>query len=558
MNEQSFPGDPFERNDPNQRLSSGELVPVWRDGDEVECYSPLCDNTSVDVAIVGGGITGLTAALELAQRGVRVALVEARTVGAGVTGRSSAHLTAMLDARFHTLRSRFDDETARIAWRAGAEAIGIIERNARMFDRDCGFAYVDGWLYSENEEGMDEVRLEEMALRELGVPAELGNDVPLPFTATGGIRVPHQAIIHPLRYVELLAQAAARAGCRLYERTRAIDIESEENCVKVICEHGTITADHAIVATHVPVLRRFALTQSEAHPCRSYMVALDVRNIDSVPNALFWDTDQPYHYIRRFNDGSETPLLLVGGADHRTGAEPHPWTHLDNLERYCRERFDVQRVVRRWSAQVYQPADGLPYIGRAPFADNIHVATGYDGNGLTLGTIGAAAIARGIAGEKSEYLEAFSARRVKMVSTVGHIVSEGVKMVGGFLGDLFSPDTDEPVDLDRGEGCTVKIEGDQVSIYRDYDGTMHALSASCSHVGCTVEWNSVEQTWDCPCHGGRYNRYGHVLEGPPTRDLLCLESIHPEQMLRPARIGDPAKTSEREQENGEQMPEPAT
>lgn len=554
MNNPSFPGDPFERNDPYQRLGSGELLPVWRDEDEVECYSPLSESIQVDVVVVGGGITGVTAALDLAKRGMRVALLEARTIGAGVTGRSSAHLTAMLDARLHTIRSRFDDEAAQRAWRAGAEAIGIIESNARTFEKDCGFGYVDGWLYSENEEGMDEVRKEEMALRELGIPVELSYEVPLPYSTVGALRVPQQAIFHPLLYIEQLAQAAARAGCKIYEHTRAVDIESEDERVTVKCEHGTVTADRVIVATHVPVLRRFALTQSEAHPCRSYMLALSIRNIDQVPNALFWDTEQPYHYIRRFEGGSEGPLLLVGGADHRTGAEEHPWARLDDLERFYRERFDVAQVVRRWSAQVYQPADGLPYIGKAPFAENIYVATGYDGNGLTLGTISATAIAREIAGEESEYLELFNARRVKLMATVGHVVSEGVKIVGGFLGDLFSPDTDKPVDLDRGEGRTVKIEGDHVGIYRDYDGTVHALSADCTHVGCTVQWNPVEQSWDCPCHGGRYDRYGCVIEGPPTRNLTCLESIHPERMLKSGQAtGNPESST-----GTGAMPEPAT
>jgi glycine/D-amino acid oxidase-like deaminating enzyme/nitrite reductase/ring-hydroxylating ferredoxin subunit len=496
---------------------------LWRAGAAAPAFSPLSGDLDVDVAIIGAGITGLTAAAHLAAAGRSVAVLEMRTVGAGETGQTTAHLTEAFDTRFSSLIKDFGEEAARLVARSHREAINEIERLARIHGIACDFTRVPGFLYTERQADLDQLSEELAAARQAGVQAEWLNAVPLPYRVAGGIRFLDQARVHPLRYLHGLADALSRAGVRIFEQTRALGVAEDETC-RVETDRGVVMARHVIVAANVPVNNR-VFTHTFLYPYRSYAIAAPLLAGDL--DGLFWDTDDPYHYTRvQEVDGRR--MLIVGGEDHKTGTEPETGRCYEALERYVHDRFDVGPIEHRWSGQIIETADGLPCIGRNALESRVFIAGGYSGNGITYGTYAGMLLADLAVGRDHPAAELYKPTRFTPMASAKDYLLENLDFPRYFVLDrLTTHDAEAGTadDVAPGEGRLLLVEGEKLAVYRDDGGVLHTLSPVCTHMACDVRWNSAERSWDCPCHGSRFSPEGRVINGPAVKDLERKEHL---------------------------------
>ena len=508
-------------------------------------FPPLMANAEVDVVIIGGGITGLTAAMLLAASGKRVSLVEARRIGCGVSHRSTTHLTEAVDMRYQQIESDFGKEGARLVAQSSRAAIEKVDELVKACSIPCDFTRRSGYLYSEKAEDLGMLQKELEAASRAGLPVELLAKAPLPFATKGALRFPDQAQMHMVRYLASLATAAQAKGAHIYEASRVITVEDGEPCI-VHLEHGpVIRAKNVFVATHAPLNRLFLQTKIAAY--RSYVLAFpDVR----IADGLFWDTEDPYHYLSSFDiDG--VPYLILGGEDHKTGVTSDTDAHLDSLLAWTKQRFPVPAPSYRWSAQVEQPVDGLPFIGRNSLSEHVFVATGFSGNGTTFGTVAAMIVADLVNGRESPWADLYSATRVKPISAASTYVHENIDFPMHLVSDwLHPPEAKTPGEIGPGEGKTIRLRGERLAMYRDPQGTLHAVSSVCTHLGCLVKFNNAEKTWDCPCHGSRFGVDGAVLDGPATRPLAkkTIEARHGSGTIEATDVASEPKRSRKDAE----------
>ena len=489
---------------------------IW-DDKKLPQHPPLEGEERVDVAIVGGGITGLTAARLLDAAGKKVTVLEQSRIGTGTTGGTTAHVTQVPDRRYADLVSKFGRDAIRQvveSTRAAMERIAsFVEEDAI----DCDFARIPAWLYTESEDEVSRLGEEADASRSVGMPAEFVREVPLPFPTAGGVRYDNQARFHPLKY---LGGLAAKLEGRIHEETRVLKVEGD-GPYRVETEGGTVVADAVLFATHTPA--GFSLLHAELEPLRSYVLGVRLRDQEP-PDGLFFDTADPYHYTRRQGD-----VLIVGGKDHKTG-HGDPEESYRELEEYVRERWNVESIDHRWSAQFYDPPDGLPLIGQALTSSKVFVATGYSGTGMVFGTVGGMLLADLALEREPEWAEVYRTSRLKPLAGGPHIAKLNLEVAKDFVKDRLTTDRIEDVsEIPVGEGQVVRLGGEKVAVYRETPGKVHAVSPVCTHAGCLVHWNGSEKSWDCPCHGSRFSPDGEVLEGPAVKGL---EPVQIEELAR--------------------------
>jgi glycine/D-amino acid oxidase-like deaminating enzyme/nitrite reductase/ring-hydroxylating ferredoxin subunit len=492
---------------------------VWSESTPAPPYPVLDGNVGVDVAIVGGGITGITAALLLQRAGKRCAVIEARRIGKGETGKSTAHLTTLLDAPYHTLVSRFGMDGARLAAAAQRAAIDRIASLGDELNVACDFRRIPGYLYAERQRDVAELEREAETCAKLGLDATLVGAVPLPFPVARGLRIDNQAAMHPRIYLQALAAAFTADGGSLFEETQVVAIDEGDLC-RVISDRGVVTARAVIVAAHVPIANR-VLLHAKLAAYRSYVVSVDA---GSEPDAMFWDMAQPYHYIRKQRVGGRE-LLMIGGEDHKVGELEDTTLPFARLESYVQARFGRAPAATdfRWSGQIVMSADGLPYVGRNSLSSRVYVATGYGGNGITQGTLAAMVLSDEVCGLANPFAELLNATRIKPLASAKAVVSENVDFPRHLVGDRLSLRRGDHshglASIAPGEGKVVTLEGEHLAVYRNANGQLSALSPVCTHLGCIVHWNSTEVSWDCPCHGSRFDPQGRVLNGPAVAAL---------------------------------------
>lgn len=482
---------------------------VWQGSAQWVSFPRLGQDVEADVAVIGAGITGVTAATLLQRGGKKVVLIEAAEVGAGTTGNTSGHLTTMPDRRYSTLLQTFGEEAATGVRRSMQAALDLVESLATGGDQ---FFRLPGYLYTESAEDTASLEAELEAAQRVGLEATLVRDVPLPFATRGGVRIENQAQFQPLAYIRRLAQALLKDGSQVFEHSPVLGLTDGEPC-EVRTMDGTVRAKDVVLATHLPL--GVNVLQTEAAPYRSYVMGVMLRK--EPPEGLFWDTAEPYHYTRTYTHNGES-VLIVGGADHKTG-EADTQAHFERLEAYVSEHFEVQAVRYRWSSQLYEPADGLPYIGLSPFAEHIHVGTGYSGDGLTFGSLAGLMLARDLLGEPNPWHDLLSPRRLTPTASAKDWLSENLDVARHLADDHLQGDEEDFGEVGSGEGKVVTKGAQKLAVYRSEDGTLNVRSAVCPHLGCVVHWNGAETSWDCPCHGSRFAPTGEVLVGPALSGL---------------------------------------
>lgn len=514
------------------RSDSGQLTSCWMQTADVPSFSALQENAQTDVCIIGAGIAGLSTAYLLTQQGKSVVVLDDGPIAGGQTQRTTAHLANAIDDRYYEIERLHGKEGARLAAESHTAAIDQIERICATEGIACDFERLDGYLFNPPGRGIDELERELAAAQRAGLAdVEMLERAPLaPFDTGPCLRFPQQGQFHPLKYLAGLAQAITRRGGRIFTQTHVERVEGGPSARVTTRGGHVVHAQAIVVATNVPINDRVALhTKMAAY--LSYVVAGPVPR-GSVARGLYWDTQDPYHYVRlQHGDGAGEPahdLLVIGGEDHRTGQASDAPARFERLEAWARERFPALGPIElRWSGQVMETLDGLAFIGRNPLdADNVYVATGDSGMGMTHGTLAGMLLTDLLLGRSNPWANVYDPSR-KPIRAPLEFLRENLKTnlqyADWVTGGDVSSDNEIPLD----SGAVVRQGMTKLAVYRDADGRLHQCSAVCPHLGCIVTWNGAEKTWDCPCHGSRFDCFGKVINGPANGDLAPVEAAEP-------------------------------
>ena len=492
------------------------MTSVWLATGPERTFGDLDQDVRADVAVIGGGIVGITTALLLQEAGVDVVLLEASRLAHGVSGHTTAKVTSQHGLAYAELRSRFGPAGAHTYADANQAALEWIAARVAADGIDCDFRRRSAYAYVTSPADRHKIDQEVEAADQAGLPAWLAETTPLPFAVEAAVRFDNQAEFHAGRYLAALADRLTAAGGRVFERSHAVEVGSDGDRV-VKTPGGRVTTGHVVVATHFPFLDR-SLAFARLSPQRSY--AILCRIAGAPPEGMFISGDSPSRSVRGVPlDGEE--LLLVGGEGHRTGTGGDTRVRYRRLETFAREHWDVRSVDYRWSAQDNTTLDGVPYVGSlTPWDEHVLMATGFAKWGMTGGTAAAMMLADRILGKDNPWASLFDPGRLTLHASLPRFVKENTEIGLRFVGDrLTRPGRRSLADLSPGEGAIVRHGGEKVAAFRDDDGTVTALSPVCSHLGCQVAFNAAERSWDCPCHGSRFAVDGSVLQGPAVHRL---------------------------------------
>ncbi len=509
-----------------------ETNSYWIDNSPAPRFSALKEDIAVDVLIVGAGITGITAAYLLKRAGCNVALVDKDRCLSHETSYTTAHLTCVTDTLLSELVESFGNDHAQAIWDAQLAAIDTIDRIAWREQIKCQFEWVPGYLFNpsaetyraDQEKNAIDLAREAKLANELGFDAQVIKSVPL--FQRPGIRYENQAKFHPRKYLlALLRLLGAGKGCQIYESTEIEAIEGTLITATTSDGHR-IHCEHVLVATHVPLqgkagLLTATLLQSKLAPYSSYVIGGWVPR-NTVPEALFWDTGDPYDYLR-VDRRHDHDFVIFGGEDHKTGQVEETSHCFNRLEQRLKQLLPDISVTHRWSGQVIETNDGVPYIGE--HAKRQFVATGFSGNGMTFGTLSAMIFADHVTAKANPWAELFDPARTKVKGGLWDYIRENKDYPYYLIRDRFAGSGGHSLrSVKRGTGEVIDLDGHAAAVYRGLDGQVHVRSAVCTHMGCYVSWNDAERTWDCPCHGSRFKVNGEVIAGPAEDPLAPIES----------------------------------
>ncbi len=501
---------------------SGRTTSVWMATGDVPEFGPLAHEASADVCVVGAGIAGLTVGYLLAREGKSVVVLDDGPVAGGETARTTAHLVNALDDRYYELERLHGERGARLAAESHTAAVDQIEEIIEREGIDCDFERLDGYLFVGPGQSTEQLGHELRAAHRCGL-TEIKYVERLPYEAYdfgAALHFPYQGQFHILKYMNGLARAYTNLGGRLHTHTHADKIEGDGETARVTTAEGhVVTASAVVVATNTPVNDLVSIHTKQA-PYRTYVVGARVPK-GAVPRMLVWDTEDPYHYVRLQSVDEASDVLIVGGEDHKTGQADDFDERFRRLEEWTRERFpSVEAFEYRWSGQVMEPVDGLAYIGRNPGdADNVYIATGDSGNGMTHGTIAGMLIRDLILGHDNAWATLYDPSRLSLRAG-GEYARENLNVAAQYADYLTGGEVSTPDEVAPGTGAIMRRGLSKVALFRDDNGTLHEFSAVCTHLGCVVDFNDKERSWDCPCHGSRFDPTdGHVLNGPAIEGL---------------------------------------
>lgn len=493
-----------------------KYVSYWIDSTPETGYPELTGDLSVDVAVVGAGIVGLTTALLLKRAGRSVAVIESRKIVEQVTGRTTAKLTSLHGLIYSYLIKSFGEDRARAYADSNQAAIEMVDTIRKQLRSECDFERLSAYTVTESKEQVLALEAEAEAAAKLGLPVDFVTETTLPFPIAGAVRFDNQARFHPRKYLLSVAQAVNGDGCAIFENTQVLDVEEGTPC-EVVTDKGKIAAREVVIATNIPILDKGAFF-AKVYP-RQHVV-LGIRVVpEHVPDGMFPAVGEPAYSVR-VHPTAEGPLLIVSGRGYRTG-------HADTsqmsreLQWFVRNRFQVTAIEYEWINQDYDSADRVPYVGHlTPGSKHLYTATGFNAWGLTNGTVAATIISDDIIGNHNRWSGLYRAARVNLKASGVKLLKENVHVGDMWLRDKLASGHQKTVEtVAPGEGEIIDLHGKKAAVHRDEEGRVHAVSAACTHLGCTIHWNKADRSWDCPCHGSRFDVDGRVISGPARKNL---------------------------------------
>ena len=505
---------------------SGPTRPLWYDTASVSSRPKLNEHLTTDVCVIGAGISGLSVAYNLTKAGKKVVVLDLDQVGSGMSGRTTAHLAFELDDRYAMLEKAMGEKNARLAAESHMAAVNRIEEIVRAEGIDCDFKRLDAYLFLGGDDTEDLLTEELAAAHRAGLSdATRVERVPLKEWNSGpALRFPRHGRFHILKYLEGLARAIEKGGGRIFGDSTVEKLEGGFPAMVTTSDGMTVGADDVVVCTNGPI-SDMVVTHTKQAPYQTFVVAFRVPK-GSVPDALYWDTPDPYHYVRLQELDATSDALIVGGEDHKTAHEDDTGERFRCLEEWTRERFPTAgERISQWSGQVLEPHDYLAFIGKNPDgAEHVWLATGDSGMGMTHGTIAGILLGALITGKEHPWAKLYDPKRVTLHSTeLATLAKENADVAAQFA-DYVTPGQVTDVDaIPKGEGRVIRRGLLKVAAYKDEAGKVHECSAVCTHVRCIVDWNTAEKSWDCPCHGSRFDPYGKVINGPASTDLEKVE-----------------------------------
>ncbi|CAH0201566.1 FAD-dependent oxidoreductase [Chryseobacterium sp. Bi04] len=494
----------------------GARKSIWQE--EIRKFSTGADLYQLfDVAIIGGGITGVSTALKLQESGKNCIILEAANIGFGTTGGTTAHLNDFFDTTFAQVIEDFGLDYAQQYAESGKDAISIIENNIEKYSISCDFTRKSAYLFALDEKQEKQLRTIVEGAAKVGHEMSYVNEIPFPIPFKEAVLIPGQGHFHPVKYIKGLCDAFIEMGGSIQENCVCESHDEQENYVILKTSEGEIKAKNVIYATHIPP--GINLLHFTNAPYRSYVMAFTLKD-NKYPWEMGYDLNDPYHYYRIQEIDGEN-VLIAGGEDHKTGHAEDTGICFSNLENYVRQYFNVETVFCSWSSQYYEPVDGLPYIGKLPGSkEKIFVATGFRGNGMIFGTLSSQILHDLIVTGANKYQDIFNPLRIKPIAGFSDFVKENATVAFDFIKDkIFIEKIDSYSEIKEGEAKVIRYESESYALYKETGGILHLLKSTCPHAACEVRWNSAELSWDCPCHGSRFNVNGKMLTGPTTKNL---------------------------------------
>ncbi len=480
-------------------------------------FPALSSDIEADVAVIGGGIVGVTTARLLRDRGLTVALVEARRVGEGVTGKSTAKITSQHNIAYSILKKKFGLDGARRYADANETGLRTIRRLVERHGIDCALEARPAFTWTRDPDEVERIEQEALLAAELGLSAWLTRDTGLPFSVLAATRWDDQAQFHPTRYLKALAATVPGEGCHVFECSRVTDWDPH----RIQTESGSVRARHVVMATHLP-LGRTGLFFAENFP-HMHSVIMGRATPARVPRGMYLNAERPRFSVRGHRDETGQDWLIFAGSSFRHGHVDEERDSFDELERFAFSHFGVAPAWR-WTNEDYTPMDHAPFIGRSSsIGEGYLVATGFNAWGITTGTAAAILIADLIEGKENDWLKLFDATRVKPLAGAAELVRGTAETAAHLIGGYTRRKPHNLASIGVGEAAVLKLDGHNVAAFRDETGALHACSAVCTHMGCLVGWNETDRTWDCPCHGSRFALDGSVIHGPAVSPLAPAE-----------------------------------
>lgn len=495
---------------------SGKPVSFWLDSTTKTSF-PKMQNVTVDVAIVGAGITGITAAYLLKKAGKSVALIEAQQIAASASGHTTAKVTSLHQLIYADLIDRHGEDKARLYGESNQAGVEFVASTVEQEEIDCDFQRNETYSFAEDQENLDKIQKEYDAATKLGLPAEFVTETTLPFDIAGAVKFTNQAQFHVRKYLLHLANTIPGEGSYVFEDSRVQTVDEETPC-KVYANDITLQATDVLLTTHLPIMDQ-GLYFAKTYPQRSYIIGAKISE-EKAPQGMYIGVGKNYHSIRTTPAEDGNLLLLIGGGSHKVGEKSETEESYLELERYLHSHFGVDQVDYRWSSQDYESFDKLPYIGKlTPGNDHIYVATGFSLWGMSKGSMAGMMLADLVQGKTNPWADLYDSLRATPFVTKESIKNNldvGMHWVTDRLKGIQDWSTD---DVKPGEGKIITLKGEKVGVYKNEAGDVTVVNATCPHLACIVNWNSAEKSWDCPCHGGRFTCEGKVIQGPAVKDL---------------------------------------